>query len=147
MNLPTWRQRIIIIAKTWLNTPFVHKARVKGAGVDCAHLLIAIFEEGRFGFWDEIPHYFPDFMLHLREEIYLNEILKVAEKTNNPLPGDIVAFKFGRIVSHAGILIEKNRMIHAFNQAEKVVETDLNNPFWKSRLVGYYTLKNFLESK
>ena len=38
------RQAVVAEALTWLGTPYHHRARVKGAGVDCGQLLAAVFE-------------------------------------------------------------------------------------------------------
>ena len=37
------RQRIVEEARSWLGTPYHHQAMVKGAGVDCAMILVAVY--------------------------------------------------------------------------------------------------------
>ncbi|MDO6044547.1 hypothetical protein Q4P48_08410 [Neisseria gonorrhoeae] len=37
------RARIVEEARSWLGTPYHHHAMVKGAGVDCAMLLVAVY--------------------------------------------------------------------------------------------------------
>jgi NlpC/P60 family putative phage cell wall peptidase len=46
MRFQTDERRLAVIeeAKTWVGTPFRHQARVKGVGVDCAQLVIAVGE-------------------------------------------------------------------------------------------------------
>ena len=39
------RTALVDAARSWLNTPYHHKARVKGAGVDCAQLLIGVYTD------------------------------------------------------------------------------------------------------
>ena len=39
------RQQVVAAARGWIGTPYHAHARVRGAGVDCIHLLCAVFEE------------------------------------------------------------------------------------------------------
>lgn len=50
-----------------------------------------------------IPRYAKDIMLHRSEETYLEGLLHYAVETDDPKPGNIALWKFGRIYSHAGI--------------------------------------------
>ncbi len=111
------RQRAAILAeaRSWLGTPYHHEARVKGAGVDCAQLLYAVYRHaGRIPAFD-IPHYPPDWHLHRDTERYLGFVLDHAvEIAGPPLPGDIAIWKFGRCFSHGAIVLEWPRIIHAY---------------------------------
>lgn len=40
-----YRLAVIESAKAWLGTPWHHMARVRGAGVDCAQLLMATYSD------------------------------------------------------------------------------------------------------
>ena len=40
-----WQERVRSEALTWLGTPYHHQGRVKGVGVDCGQILIAIYEK------------------------------------------------------------------------------------------------------
>lgn len=129
-------------ANKWLRTPYHHQADVLGAGVDCAMLLIRVYHAcGLIPDIDPRP-YAPDWHLHRSEEVYLNSILKYADPVQEPLPGDIAAFKFGRCVSHCGIVVEWPVIIHAFRDERKVVYTDVSR---SSRLqehfIGWYRVR------
>ena len=59
------RQAIIVEAESWINTPYHHNQQLKGAGVDCGQILVAVYS--KFGFIPEdykIGYYPPDFALH-----------------------------------------------------------------------------------
>ena len=43
-----WQERVRSEALTWLGTPYHHQGRVKGVGVDCGQILIAIYEKAEF---------------------------------------------------------------------------------------------------
>lgn len=135
------RSSIINSATTWLGTPYHHHARVMGVGVDCAQILVAVALD--LGFLTErqallVPNYPPEWHLHNREEHLLDYLeLLGCVKVSNPLPGDIMCFKFGRTCSHVGILINETQFIHACIKSGKVVINSLNGD-WNSRWVTTY---------
>lgn len=136
------RDQIILSAIKWLNTPYHHHARVLGAGIDCAQLLVAIAMD--VGLLDEqgaakVPNYPPEWHLHNREEHLLWYMEEVGcTKTEIALPGDILAFRFGRTCSHVGVLINSDQFIHACLKSGKVVINSLNGD-WKERLAAVYS--------
>ena len=129
----------------WLGTPYHPGARIKGVGVDCAQLLIAAYEECGFlvqGEADPGP-YSHEWHLHRSEEVYLTNLLRFCDPVKyEPMPGDIVMFKFGRCVSHAGIITNYPYLIHAYvgmgviiSRIDDVILCDKHG---KSRLAGAY---------
>jgi len=144
----SWRDDVITEAKTWIGTPHHNEARVKGAGVDCGQILIAVYEKA--GVLPtgacEPDHYPPDFAMHRGEEKYLGWIQKFCDPVSgDPLPGDIAVFQFGRCVSHAGILMGDNKIIHSYIRMGVII-SDLNEVIFfnkqnESRLRGIYRPK------
>lgn len=141
-----WREKVVKEAKSWLNTPYHSGARVKGTGVDCGQFLIGVYEAvGMVKKGECSPgSYSNEWHLHRSEEKYLSWIEKYCEKIDgNPLPGDIAVFKFGRCVSHAGIILEWPRIIHAY-VLYGVIISDINEAILchnngDSRLYALYT--------
>jgi NlpC/P60 family putative phage cell wall peptidase len=135
------REQVVAAARTWLGTPWVHNARVKGHGVDCGQLLAAVFQEaGVVGPVD--PGEYPqDWALHRSEERFMSIVERYAVKVYRaPLPGDVALFKFGRCVSHGGIVLEWPLMIHAYLNARDVVIDDvLANSDLARRFVGCWS--------
>ena len=108
------RQRVVEIAHSWLGTPYHHRGRVKGAGVDCLTILAEVFEEAGLLAHIEIPFYPKDWMHHREAERYLEGLLNyAAEIPGPPQPGDIALWKFGRCFSHGAIVVEWPVVIHA----------------------------------
>lgn len=112
---PEERAAVVAEARTWLRTPYHHYARVKGAGVDCAQLPIAVYSAV-----DLIPALDPSYArqwhLHRSEELYLAEVLRWAREVLSAAeagPGGFVLWKYGRTFSHGGILIGGGEVIHA----------------------------------
>lgn len=109
------RDQIVAEARSWLRTPYHHMAMVKGAGVDCAHLIIGVYNT--CGLLPLIePDFYPvDWHLHRSADIYLNAICEHFEEIDESeiSAGDLATFTFGRCVSHAGIVTEWPVIIHA----------------------------------
>ena len=123
----------------WLDTPYHHQAKIKGIGVDCAMLIVAIAEE-LSGKTINIPVYSPEWHLHNREELLCNTIegLGCIRRNINELDvGDILTFRFGRVSSHMGIYIGTNQFIHARLDVKKVVINQLSGE-WLERLDRIY---------
>lgn len=123
------REAVIAEAQTWLGTPYHHCADVKGAGVDCAMILVRVYAACGL-----VPHefdprpYSPQWHLHRGVELYQQWIAAAgAIETGAPRPGDVGLWKFGRAYSHAAILVTPMnagaQIIHALRDAGKVVQT------------------------
>lgn len=107
------RDDLVAEARTWLGTPYHHHARVKGAGVDCAQILIAVFAEcGVIEAFDP-GHYATDWHLHRSEEKYIEWMDRYGVRVKRPEPGDVGLWKFGRTYSHGGIVVPEG-VIHAY---------------------------------
>jgi cell wall-associated NlpC family hydrolase len=109
------RARVIREAKTWLGTPFRDQSDVKGAGVDCAMLLVRSFvDSGVLPPFDPRP-YSPQWHLHRSEERFLAimETLGI-EVARRPTPGDVIIYRFGRCFSHGALMIDATSVIHAW---------------------------------
>lgn len=143
-----WREDVVREAMTWGNTPYHPMAKIKGIGVDCGQLLIGVFENaGVIPIGECAPgQYSPEWHLHRSEEKYLHWVQKYCDvAVGEPLPGDIAVFKFGRCISHAGIVLEWPLIIHAYVGVgvikSKYDEAILLDKKGKSRLQGIYTIR------
>ncbi len=149
------RADIIAEARSWLRTPWRHQNRVKGAGVDCLLYVLEVFE--RVG---AVPHhelvdkvtgpfqiekYSPDWMMHRDEERALAIVERWTHRVEIPGDGDIVLYRFGRCVSHGGIVDGWPRIIHAYRTAGMVTydEGDQGPIGYQengaSRIYGFYS--------
>lgn len=136
------RAAIVAEARTWLRTPYHHRARVKGAGVDCAMLLAEVYE--RVGL---IPHVSPlpypmDWHLHRGEERYLKWVEQYAGSVSQPLPGDIALWRFGRCFSHGAIVVEWPMVIHAIRSERQVslADASIHSQLADGRPVIFYSI-------
>jgi cell wall-associated NlpC family hydrolase len=121
----TLREAVIAEAETWLGTPYHHMGRIKGAGVDCLTFLAEVFAAaGVIEHVKEIPFYRLDFMRHQDNESYLDALLERGHEIEIPLPADVVLYKWGRVFSHGGIVVEWPWIIHASPSHHGVVRAN-----------------------
>lgn len=113
------RADVVAEALTWKGTPWHHKARLKGVGVDCAMFPAAVYEASGL-----IEHVDPDYprqwMMHRERELFVEWVIKVGGREierGAVLPGDLGLWKFGRTFSHGGIFISQEQVIHAMVDA------------------------------
>ncbi|WP_035384480.1 C40 family peptidase [Ferriphaselus sp. R-1] len=111
------RTALVEAARSWLNTPYHHKARVKGAGVDCAQLLIGVYADAGLIKAFDTGDYPPDWMLHREEERFLAWVERYLVEVESPLPGDVAIWRFGRSFSHGAIVVAWPQFIHAYRVA------------------------------
>lgn len=121
------RAAVVAAARSWIGTPYHHAADVKGAGCDCAMLLVRIYcDLGLVEPFDPRP-YPRDWMLHRDEERYLSFLLARARQIVEPSEGDVIVFRYGRCFSHGGIVTRARPLtiVHAFAPARAVIEDDV----------------------
>jgi cell wall-associated NlpC family hydrolase len=112
------RAAIINEALTWVGTPFVDCANVKGpnGAVDCAMLLASTFTAtGRLAPFDPRP-YSRQHMLHRDHELFIEWVQnKLGGKpVDKPRIADLMLWRFGRTFSHGAIIINSEEVVHAY---------------------------------
>lgn len=125
------RNRVIACARSWLGTPFHINAAIKGIGVDCLRLVWNSFIEagvivdpGR----DSWPHHDVQWSLHQDRDVLVEYVEQYAAEVTDrwALPADIVLIKrpIDRVNAHAGLVVEWPRVIHVFDSASGVTESN-----------------------
>lgn len=134
------REEVIEEARTWINTPFHHQGRVKGAGVDCAGVVIGTAEAlGLLSDFNDMPYAKSPSADQLRTTLktYMDEI-----PVSEALPGDVLLFAFDREPQHVGFLTNIG-LLHAYAQVRKCVEHSFD-AVWQSRVRGAYRFKGIV---
>ena len=135
------RQRVVDVARSWVGTPYHHRANIKGVGTDCGMILIEVFTEAGIISHFDPGKYSPDWMLHRDAEVYLSIVERFAAPTVTPGPGDLVLFRFGRCISHSGIITTGTEIVHAYKDAGGVVLDDIaRNGRLAQRIAGYWSV-------
>jgi NlpC/P60 family putative phage cell wall peptidase len=137
-------EQIVTEARTWLGTPFVHGAGVKGAGCDCAHLITGVYASCGLMPVIEYPIYGPDFWRHAKDpemhivataKQHFREIIEAEAK-----PGDWFVLYMGRCWAHCGIIVGKDRAIEAWPSHGKVAEINTKTEkLYKDHSRRYFT--------
>lgn len=110
------RERVVREALSWVGTPYHHHGRLRGVGVDCAMLLAEVYSAA--GVIERpAPGIYPvDWHLHRNEEIFLGWLGRVgAWRTDEPRPGDVAIYRFGRTFSHGAVVVDDElRVVHSY---------------------------------
>jgi NlpC/P60 family putative phage cell wall peptidase len=133
------RERVVAVALTWIGTPYVSNALVKGAGVDCAMLLVGVFREAGMldPEFDPRP-YPPQWHLHRGEERFLHIVERLAvEVDREPKSGDILLFRLGRLYAHGAVVLSWPEVIHAWGQSQQVTAVNVTQ-----NCIGKHALGN-----
>jgi cell wall-associated NlpC family hydrolase len=136
------QEHVRVEALSWVDTPYLHMARVKGSGCDCATFLIGVYEAVGALPRLRVDYYPPDWNLHRSEELYLNQLLKYAGVVTGAREvGDVLMFKMGRTVSHGAIWIGQEQVVHSWRRSGGVTVDRMDNPYWQAHYSATYRLK------
>ncbi|XUY27529.1 NlpC/P60 family protein [Agrobacterium sp. rho-8.1] len=134
-------ERVLVMADSWIGTPYRHQACLKGIGCDCLGLVRGLWRE-LYGDEPELPPpYARDWAERGGEDrllaAALRHFLPVASMAN-ALPGDMLLFRWRPdfAAKHVGILADADHFIHAYEGAS-VLRSALV-PSWRKRIAGIF---------
>jgi NlpC/P60 family putative phage cell wall peptidase len=138
------RAAIVAEARTWLSTPWLHQAALKGVGTDCIGLIagvglaLGVPEAKEFLLDPECRNYG---RAPVRKALLANcaRFLQVAQGMSL---GDIVLLRCSGQPQHFGIIsdLAPKSMVHAYFQAKRVVENTMD-PNWTSNIVQVFSYR------
>lgn len=118
------RAAVVAEAHTWIGTPYHVGAKLKRVGVDCAQLLVAVYEQLSLVEDVRLEPYNTQWFLHKTEELFLAGIASYCYRAGGFLttvePGDILLYRYGRAVSHGAIAVTPTSVVHAVRQLGRV---------------------------
>jgi NlpC/P60 family putative phage cell wall peptidase len=133
------REVIVSEARSWVGTPYHHLGDIKSVGVDCAMLLVRIYQTAGIieKTFDPRP-YEPEWYLHRSEPLYLIGMQRWGHRieADKVQPGDIAMFNFGKHAAHGAIVVDDNLMIHAYRRhgnveyCERRAHADRLDSYW-----------------
>ena len=135
---------VVAIARTWLGTPYVHQASMRGAGTDCLGLVRGIWRELYNSEPEAVPAYSRDWAEPQGQEVLAEaagrHLISVARERVH-WPGELVLFRMRDtgIAKHLGIVGQGGShptFIHAYS-GHGVVETSLSAP-WIRRIAARF---------
>jgi len=96
------------IARSWIGTPYVHQASIKGAGCDCLGLLRGVWRELRGEEPETPPPYAPDWADATGEETLYKALARHLTEIDKRTiaPGDVALFRMApnSPAKHCGIV-------------------------------------------
>lgn len=132
----TTRAQACAQALTWQGTPFRHAHHLRGHGADCVGLLAGVYIACGVLPPDYAPEpYAQHWHAYKNEELLEAELSRlgfVARESADlaaALPGDVLAFKFGRVTSHVALYLGGGEMVHAYFGLSRVVRQPLGADF------------------
>lgn len=135
--------QVVILARRWIGTPYVHQASVRGAGCDCLGLVRGVWRELYGQEPASVPAYSRawseasgDERLWAAAKRYL-----VAADADIPQAGDVLLFRMrsNAVAKHLGIQAggtERPSFIHAYS-GHAVMESALSEA-WSRRIVARF---------
>jgi cell wall-associated NlpC family hydrolase len=135
------REAIVKEALSWIKTPYHPMGKIKGVGTDCGQILVEVY--GNVGFITKFDTgYYPiDFNQHRDTENYFKFIEQYSHKVDEPKNGDIVLYRFGRCISHSGIIVDvENKIIVHAQMKVGVVTSRWDDGDLDGRIVGFWSV-------
>jgi cell wall-associated NlpC family hydrolase len=139
---PSAEIRLLDELRSWAGTPFMHKARVKGVGVDCVHLVGEVMSECRVVQSYDFGDYDLDWSQHHERSLIVDYIERTGRfaklpSWETPCAGDVVCFRIGKCEQHCGILVNETRFFHVLVNG-RVTVNQLDDATWSHRLGSVY---------
>ena len=99
----------------WQGVPY-RAGGERRRGVDCSAFMQLTFRE--------------QFAMQLPRDTDSQAHIGRAISSRQLRPGDLVFFNIGRSTRHVGVMVEKNKFLHA-STSKGVMISDLNQPYWQ----------------
>lgn len=129
-------------ANNYINIPFKIDGRTK-EGIDCWGLVCLVYKEQLGTILPQYDVKFNDCSSHSLRKM-AREIDKSKKNWDrvegSPKPFDVVLLRNGKLVSHIGIVIDREKMLHITDKLNSCVESFLGI-FWRNRVEGFYRWK------
>jgi NlpC/P60 family putative phage cell wall peptidase len=130
------RERVVAIARSWIGTPYLHQASLKGAGCDCLGLVRGIWRELYGAEPEAMPAYSPDWAEAGGRETLADAARRHMMECARDEQGEglllLCRFRLHLPARHAVISAPGNMMIHA-QEGAGVCEVPLS-PWWRRRV-------------
>ena len=133
---------VVLAARRWIGTPYLHQGAARGIGCDCLGLLRGLWRELHGAEPEQVPAYTPDWSEPQGQERLLQAALRHMPPATGPLAaGDVLLFRMraGGVAKHLGLVSATGAapaFIHAYS-GHGVVESPLSAP-WARRIAARF---------
>lgn len=135
---------VVSEARSWIGTPYLHQASVKGAGTDCLGLLRGVWRSVLGEEPEAVPPYTDDWAEPSGDEVLLRAADRwlTRKDVSDAAIGDVLLFRMrhGSIAKHLGIqsvIGAGASFVHAYT-GHGVVESALSHP-WQRRIAARFS--------
>jgi len=120
------RADVVVAALSQVGTPYVYGGSTPGKALDCSALTQFAYQAAGV----DIPR--------------VSTAQKAAARPlrGRPSPGDLVFFKTGPSQYHVGLMVDRERFVHASTSKGRVRLARLNTDYWQTRFLGAGTYLN-----
>lgn len=123
INLKKSASDLVDVARSFLGIRYTWGGNTRESGLDCSAFVRSVYQA---------------FGVHLPRVSRDQARVGVSVAYNDMRVGDLLFFKTNKanpdIVSHVGIYIGNNKMIHASSSYKQVIEVDLSDSYFQNRL-------------
>lgn len=141
----TTQHPLVIAARGWIGTPYIHQASVRGAGCDCLGLVRGVWREVIGPEPEAIPPYTRDWSEPQGDEALFRAGLRHMRRkaADDEAPGDVLLFRMraGSVAKHLGLQASvgaQASFVHAYS-GHGVIESALSLP-WRRRIAARFAL-------
>lgn len=135
---------IVAEARSWIGTPYLHQASVRGAGADCLGLVRGVWRGLHGAEPEAVPPYTQDWSEPAQDEALWRAArrwLTEQDRSRDQI-GDVLLFRMTdrAVAKHLGIQVAAGaapRFVHAYS-GHGVTETALSLP-WRQRIVARFS--------
>lgn len=133
---------VVLAARRWIGTPYLHQGAARGIGCDCLGLLRGLWRELHGAEPEQVPAYTPDWSEPQgQEQLWQAALRHMPPATGALAPGDVLLFRMraGGVAKHLGLVSTTGAapaFIHAYS-GHGVVESPLSAP-WARRIAARF---------
>ncbi|MBK5964430.1 glycoside hydrolase [Thiocystis minor] len=121
------RAEVVLAGLSQIGTPYVYGGSSPASGFDCSGLT-------------QYAHHVAGLSIP-RVAVEQHRASKPV-RLGRPGPGDMVFFRTGPGVYHVGLMVDRERFVHASTSRHQVQLARLDTPYWTARYLGAGTYLN-----
>jgi cell wall-associated NlpC family hydrolase len=115
------RQEVVTAALSQVGTPYLYGGAAPGEGLDCSGLT-------------QVAHLAAGVRIPRVSTEQQRAAARVTARP--PGPGDLVFFRIGPGEYHVGLMIDRDRFVHASTSQGQVLVSRLSTPYWQQHYRG-----------
>jgi len=132
------RLKIEEVARKWVGGSYHINGMIPYTHSDCHTILMMIYAEAQLIPLLTPQYYNAQFMLHTGDTKYFDTIKEYASETSYPQKGDLILYRYGRVISHSAIILNYPEIIHSQVNNGTILD-DATNPALVKRQEHIYS--------